>query len=270
LSRSFLDTTILKSLADARDPANSTCEAFVLGNQPAEVPYYAARELLTGVVRYMCDAHNVLHAASSYGEAMLALLARPPAEGRKREAKLKLLAECLAEIFKGDDAARPNDVKREALQHLAIRAAQLWNRGRRLKRVDHIQSLACFNDGKLSRGPAGELLGPNDSFNCHRSKRCAAAEYLADNEAALSKVIEALHPKNLPEPLRGKKENSQRRKALKELREHGAQRFDKGLCRAIGDAYFALMCPAGAVVVTTNTVDHVILCKAVGKQAVKP
>jgi hypothetical protein len=67
-----------------------------------------------------------------------------------------------------------------------------------------------------------------------------------------------------------KKENSQRRKALKDLASNGPKKFNKGYCRNLGDAFFAQMCPQNANIVTTNISDFIPLCSALKKQAVKP
>jgi hypothetical protein len=133
-----------------------------------------------------------------------------------------------------------------------------------------VQSLECFNEGKIDYGPAGELRGPADSFNCVSVQRCAAAAYMFDNKSDLKKMIAALHPGGLDPRIANKNETGQRRKALKELESRGPASFDKRRCRALGDAYFAAMCPAASIVVTTNMQDYVPLCAALGKQAQEP
>ena len=122
----------------------------------------------------------------------------------------------------------------------------------------------------MEYGAAGELRGPGDSFNCIARERCAAAAYIYDNKSNVTKMIDALRPDRLDSKVANKKENSQRRKALRELQARGPRDFDKRRCRALGDAYFAAMCPAGSVVVTTNISDYAPLCAALGKQAKVP
>lgn len=269
MTGSFLDTTVVVHIADKIEPGKTKGEAFVNANQPAESPYYALRELLAGHIQNLCDAHNAIRAAENPAEALIALLRRSPLEGRKKEAKLQALAISLSETFANPSGVR-SDQKREMLQSLALRANGLWLRAHKLTNVKLVQSLGCFNEGKITYGVAGELRGPNDSFNCITSERCAAAAYLYDNKSDLSKMIEALHPGKLDPSVATKNENSQRRKALKELLEKGPKAFGKRRCRALGDAYFAAMCPAGSVVVTSNTVDHQPLCLALTKKAVEP
>lgn len=265
MTGSFLDTTVLVDLAEEcnRSPA---IKAFIATNQPAEVPYYALRELLTGRVRVLCDAHNKLNASDTLAECLLAFSSMPPIAGRKKDGAIHALAKALEGAFSTNPNGNRSELKRELLQSLSIAAVRLWRNANRAKGCSLVQSLACFNAGDLSRGESGEIRGPSQSFNCIRSERCAAAGYIYDNAALLSKLIQSLHPDNLDETAAGKNENKQRRKALKELKASGGDRFDKRLCRALGDAYFAAMCPAGSKVLTTNAVDHEILCAAVGKK----
>lgn len=270
MTGSFLDTTVVIHIADKVEPSKTKGEAFVNANQPAESPYYALRELLAGHIQILCDSHNAILAAENPGEAMLALLRRSPAEGRKKEARLQALATSLNDTFATNPLGERGSQKREMLQALSLRINGLWRRAHKLTNVKLVQSLGCFNDGKIAYGAAGELRGPNDSFNCIKSERCAAAAYLYDNKSDLIKMIDALHPSKLDPLVAAKNENSQRRKALKELLEKGPKEFGKGRCRALGDAYFAAMCPPGSVVVTSNTVDHQPLCLALSKRVVEP
>jgi hypothetical protein len=163
-----------------------------------------------------------------------------------------------------------NEMQREMLDELGLKASRIWKKSKKIKNVTLVQQLACFNDGDLDYGPAGELQGPENSFNCLEKERCSAAAYLAADKITLTKMIDALHSSNLPPALKGKTEISQRRKALEALQKDGPQRFSKKLCRALGDAYFAAMCPPGSVVLTSNLVDHEPLCVALRKVAKIP
>jgi hypothetical protein len=270
LTGSFLDTTIVIHIADQGNPDKAKGEKFVESNQPAESPYYALRELLDGHIHYLCDTHNAILAADNIAEALQALLNRSPAEGRKKGAKLQAFATALKSAFTyNPTGSRGDDQKREMLAALALRINSIWRSAHRLKNVNLVQHLGCFNEGKIAYGAAGELRGPGDSFSCIKSQRCSAAAYLYDNKSDLTKMIEALHPKNLGAAVAAKNENAKRRKALKELLDKGPKDFDKGRCRALGDAYFAAMCPASSVVVTSNTVDYMPLCVALSKKAVE-
>lgn len=270
MAGSFLDTTIVVNVSDSESPDREKSEHCIEANQPSETPYYALRELLAGHVQNLCDAHNGIHAAETPAEAMLYLANRFFYSGRKKDSMLQAVFQTLDAVYKQDPAGSRNQMKPEALEYLALRINGLWRKAHKPKHVDLVQTLACFNDGKLEYGPAGELRAPNNSFNCHKDQRCAAAAYLYDRKDDLKKMIDALHPNNLDPLVANKAENKSRRKALKELYTQGPQRFSKGRCRALGDAYFAAMCPPGKVVVTSNIADHLPLCLALMKQAIVP
>ena len=224
----FLDTTIVVNVTDGEEPLKKRGEDFVKNNQPAEAPYYALRELQAGHLRILCDTHNILLATENAAEALNALLNRAQAEGRKRESKIQALANAMASVFADNPTGKREELKREMLGALALRANSLWRKSQRLKMVSMTQSLSCFNSGKVTYGADGELRGPNDSFNCIKSERCAAAAYIYDNQSNLKKMIDALHPKNLDSKIAAKNETGKRRKALKELRDKGPVGFHKG------------------------------------------
>ena len=270
MTASFLDTTVIVNVAEDIEPAKSRAVAAIAKYQPAASPYYALRELLAGRVRILCETHNKLRASPNVAEALVALLSVSPAEGRKREARLQVLANSLKTLFAADPRGSRDSLITEAIDDIALQTARLWSRARKLKSVANVQPLACFNEGPLVIGTSGEIRGPGDSFNCSKDERCAAAAYLNDDPVALTNMITALHPANLSKEAKDKRENSQRRKALKELQTNGPVKFNKSLCRAIGDAYFAGMCPASSTLLSTNTNDFEPLCKALKKVLAKP
>lgn len=267
---SFLDTTVVISIAEDIEPSKTNCNNFISSNQPSEIPYYAIQELLAGRIRVYCETHNVVLASTNAGEALSALTARNPIEGRKRVARLQILAEMMEKIFRTNPAGSRDSMKRELLQEIALKAANVWRKAKLIRSSTFVQPLGCLNEGKLTRGAANELRGPKDSFNCLKNERCAAAAYIYDDKIALDKLIDALHPDNLPPELATKTETQSRKKALKMLARDGANKFNKNYCRALGDAYFAALCPAGRDVVTTNVVDFEPLCRALGKKVSTP
>ena len=265
MSGSFLDTTIIVNISDKENQSLKASENFITQNQPSEAPYYALRELLAGHMQNLCDVHNTILASENIAEAFISLSSKNFFAGRKKGSKLDIGYETLKKLFTDNLNAPRNQMKTEALEWLFIRANMIWRKAIKPKNVDIVQSLGCFNIGKLSLGLANELRGPNDSFNCHPKSRCSAAEYIYDDIISLSKMIDALHPDKIDANLADKQETKSRRKALKDLKQHGPINFNKNGCRALGDAYFAAMCPAGKSVVTTNIVDFEPLCSALGK-----
>ncbi len=271
MSGCFLDSTVLVHLSQDDEPEKTKCESFVGANQPAEVPYYAPRELLAGLVNYYCIAHNRLLASQTVVEAVIALSNMPAVAGRRREVPASTLLQALNTAWPQGQALSPEDGRRECLQDIMILATQLWDRACAPKLVKYVQHLACFNAGALSvNSTSRELRGPNDSFNCKKTERCAAAGYLHDDLVTLTNMIDALDPSKLDEKLKNKKEIQSRRAALKELVKRTPKLFDKRRCRAFGDAYFAAKCPPGTVLATTNVEDFEPLCRKLGKPYQKP
>lgn len=268
MSQSFVDTTILVAVADERQQHRAAAEAALAAHTQNDLPYYALRELQAGVLRYLCEVHNVLLSSANFAEALVALHKLPAAQGRQKQAKLQIAAETLANVFTGNPNGARSAITEEAIGALSLRIAQFWLSARAHRRLTNTQPLSCFNDGDLTRDAAGSIRGPQDSFNCRAAQRCAAAAYMYDNKSALQKLHDALHPDKLPQQLADKQETRSRRAALKELLQKGPADFSKSRCRALGDAYFAAMAPAGKDILTTNTVDFEPLCAAVGKKVV--
>ncbi len=270
MGASFLDTTVLIDLCNPRRSARIPSEQFVASNQPSEVAEYALRELLTGVVRHYCEAHNMLIACQNPAEAIVAASQRFFVKPRTMVGVVNTLAKCLDDIFGIGMVGSGDDFKREALQAIMLKATSLWRRANNPSNVSRVQALACFNGGDIAVGVGGLLRAPNDHFDCLRKQRCAAAGYIHDDLPAVRVLIAALHPDKLSDRAKVKTENAQRRKALKELEKRGPKEFPKGRCRALGDAYFAIMCPAAATIATTNLIDFEPLCTALGKRFAKP
>ncbi len=268
MSQSFVDTTVLVAVADAQQLNRAAAEAALAARTQNDLPNYALRELQTGVVRYLCEVHNVLLSSANFAEALVALHKLPVIQGRQKSAKLQIAADTLKTVFTGNPNGDRSAITEEMIGALSLRIAQLWLSARAHKQLTNTQPLSCFNDGDLTRDAAGSIRGPQDSFNCRSGERCAAAAYMYDNISVLQKLHDALHPDRLPPQLVDKQETKSRRAALKELLQKGPADFSKTRCRALGDAYFAAMAPAGKDILTTNKVDFEPLCAAVGKKVV--
>lgn len=268
--KSFLDTTVVVDLVDLGSSRHASTTEFVRANAPAAAPLYALRELLEGKLRPLCDVHNRLLAAAGLGEALMGLASLCAVAGRKKDSAIRAFAKALTKATQTTQSASIGQVREDMLQALALDIASIWIRARKAGGWSRVQPLGCFPVGEISHGAAGELTGAGGSFGCEATARCSAASHLFDHLAEVEKAAEALHPKNLSGPLLAKRETSRRRAALKSLRDLGPKRFNKRDCRALGDAYFAIMCPGTATVVSTNISDFEPLCAALGKRVVLP
>ncbi|MBL8377240.1 MAG: hypothetical protein JNM79_05195 [Burkholderiales bacterium] len=267
---SFLDTTILINATSEDEVRRRLARNAIANFQPSSTPAYAIRELLAGYIRIACEAHNRILAAKDIGEALLNLLSASPFEGRKKEARARMLGSALSRAIQQNPEMNRTSLKGEIADDIALTTARVWKNARTLNGVSIVQPLACFVVGPLKAGVSGELRGPNDSFNCTPTVRCSAAGYLYDDQAALSKMCEALHPSKTSRELEEKRETKQRRKALKLLQHSGQKNFNKRLCRSLGDAYFVGMCPPSHTLLSTNTIDFRPLCIALDKKLAQP
>lgn len=268
MSGCIVDTTVLVGVAQDEQPLARQAKAFCAANTPAVLPDYALRELMAGKVGILCDAHNKVLASENVIEVIASLLQRA-GFGRTQVAKAQAILLPIKAMFGGAASVNVADVKRQVLEQLMIAANQLWRNSKKIPYFDHEQPLQCFSTGPLVL-TQGILKGPNGSFSCSSGARCGAAEYMYARRTDIKTMIKALAHTNLPEELKTKREISSRRKALEELDRVGPARFSKKRCRALGDAYFASMCKPGDAVLTTNVVDFVPLCSALGKGVVKP
>lgn len=265
----FVDTTILVNVSEGETPASRLAKKYALANSPATVPEYAFRELLAGRVGLLCDAHNKILASDNVIEVAAGFL-RSAGFGRTPVAKAQEILASLKSMFDSESDISPKDAKRQVLEDLMMTAARLWRNARTVPYLEKDQPLPCFISGPIDTDESGILRGPNGSFSCSTGVPCGAAEYMYSKRSDLIKMIDALYSDSSDEKVKNKPENRSRRNALKVLEAKGPTAFPKRKCRALGDAYFAAMCPPGAKVLTTNIVDFEPLCAALGKTAVRP
>lgn len=269
MSGSYLDSTIVIHICDTKSTSKKPSETCIANHQPAEAPFYALREVLVGRLQYLILAHNNLLAAENSGEAILSILRTYYMAGRKKDSAVHAIASSIRDTY--NPSAPQSQMKQEVLDDLAIQINTLWLDAQNIPNVNLVQPLACFIGGKITHGSANELRAPSDSFNCLTTERCAAAAaYLYDDKLSLEKMVEALHPNKLPLEIKNKGETAKRRAAMRELLLNGPKSFSKKKCRALGDGYFAGMCPAGKAVMTTNLDDFTPLCNALGKPIISP
>ena len=266
----FVDTTVLIDVAEGSEPIRSNTRSLAAASGPLELPDYALRELLAGKVQILCDAHNRVSASGNAAAAIESVLALAGFKARTVTSTAAAIASTLKKAL-DKPGMSANDATREVLQDLKIQAARLWRNARGVPFFTSVQQLSCIAMGPIHIDNATDTLrGPNNSFSCAKEQRCAAAMYMHERAGDLPKLIAALHPDNLGPVLAAKRENQTRKTALKDLLKRGPKDFRKSYCRALGDAYFALMAPLGSVVLTTNLQDHQPLCAALKKTAKIP
>jgi hypothetical protein len=263
MSGCFLDSTILVDFAQDAQPRTTKALAHTKVNEPVRIAEYAYRELLAGRVGLLCDAHNDVVASANVVEVALAFSIRGSFARTPRAQEQEIL-KLLKAMFDKKGKVDPAVAKREIAESLMMMASKMWKKAATFPSGDRVQPLGCFNNGRISLDKHGLLQGPNNSFNCATGTVCGAAQYLYNDRPRIRKMIAALESPKLPEKLKKKGETQSRRKALDLLERRGPTNISKASCRALGDAYFAAMCPAGSHVLTTNMEDFEPLCASVG------
>lgn len=269
----FIDTTLVVASAQKDDRWTPISESYAKSNAPGEVPQYAQRELLASVIQILCNTHNRIRDSQNIAQALLAVIQLPAISGRMKEGQLQAIAISLRKAL--SEHGNPNEpmsvsTSRAACQQLALLAERSWRRGRNLPSFMSVQPLGCFTGNDLTLDAAGFLKGPSGRFGCNPKVRCSAALYLHGKIDQVEKLVKFLRPTKEAKKGGEKRETTRRRAALKDLVQNGPDKFNKNNCRALGDAYFAVMCPPGSHVITTNIVDHIPLCEALGKEALNP
>lgn len=136
-----------------------------------------------------------------------------------------------------------------------------WERRRA---VSHVVSmpLPCFVEGDLHPQENGILSF--ERYSCSRDSDCVVLRELSQRRDDARRLMDTLSEQ--PE----RAENERRRQALRHVCRTPTKPFSDHLCRSLGDAVFAIMAPADAVILTTNLRDHAPLAAALGKTAAEP
>jgi hypothetical protein len=91
---------------------------------------------------------------------------------------------------------------------------------------------------------------------------------LAEDVAGRKREIDLIRIAN--KKLAASPERERRARVLKELSRKPKQKLSKDDCKALGDAMFAILAPAGRTILTTNRKDHEPLAQAVGRAVASP
>jgi hypothetical protein len=150
------------------------------------------------------------------------------------------------------------DSYRLALVSIIIRSRQK----RRRVTSQVVDDLPCYLEAAPRVGKNG--LFDLDPRLCDRDQECCLAAELKSKPELLEALRSAIPQNSI------RREEQERRQALKQLIKHPKEFVTRETCRDLGDAVFAFFCPNNAVVLTTNLRDHEPLARAIGKKAKKP
>lgn len=263
VSKAFVDTTILCDAIGLSSQAKEQAAQAALGKYAVtEVPIYGLKELRAGPFSSWLLAHNILVAEDTI-EAAQERLARVSAfKPRQNVVSTQALLRGLIQVAQTKKIAADYDVKTELENYLCRRILSIWSKRKSIAKV--VQPLGCFVDEELEL--ENRQLRFVGGSGCLTKANCGAAAELKKNPESVRKILGALRPPKTGTP--EKQETGRRRGALKEVLAKGPDDFPKKDCRALGDAYFCIMCPDDSDILTTNRVDFEPMAAVLGKVVV--
>ena len=268
-----VDATVLTdALLKVGTPAAVAARAAMNG---AAVMGYALKEVRHGPFGNFVYAHEVLVAEGTYTAAMARIECVAQQRYKQRTA-LEALRVALTEVL-GEDAEAMGSTLRTAAQEMGggptvdeimarqtagVLARVLWSAHAEMLTLaaSATDALTCFVMHPLRRRRDGSI--DDGVRKCPQA--CALGGLLAARGADVNALI------GVVAGLQTKPENVHRLEALQWVAANPGASPSIDYCRALGDAVYALLCPAGGTVVTTNLADHAPLTNALGKHAKAP
>lgn len=272
MSTTTVDATVLTDALLKRGPSSVTARAAMRG---ALVLGYALKEVRHGPFANYVYAYNVLVKTGTLSAARTHIAALGQ-QRYKQQTAVQALNDAEAEVMAGAyqefaavlgqvGGAMPgmstaDEVVATMLRDVVGRRIHAAFKELTTLATTASHALACFTVGTLRTKRDG-------SFDVGVGKcpdACALGGMLTGQSAAVSVLI------GVVQSLPPKRENIRRIEALQWVAQHPGQSPDTEYCRALGDAVYALLCPAGGMIVTTNVADHQPLASALGKSVTKP
>lgn len=265
--KALIDTTILVDATLTTGAQGLRARAALGRYEENLLPHYAIKEFKRGALHNYVWFHTKVSQLPSWAEAIEAIRRTMGFKKNLPSTALQALVNFESSIENSltDEIASKypgmgyGQMKRiEGRVWLKQHVMRAWRKRRKLFSAV-IAPLSCY----VERAPSAEANGLliDAPLNCKVPDCCMRTRYrlrLADVER-LEKACTG-----------PKKEVSRRREALNRLRRHPTQELEEKYCIWLGDAVFALECPAGAVILTTNVVDHDPLARAVGRTVQSP
>lgn len=257
----YLDTTVLVEAlfktSRRRRKARNAIKAF----KHSAVPAYAIKELSAGALANIVWLFNKLSETRSITRTYDAIV-----QNLHRRYRVGTAIEVLQTACEGITGADLSDARTFAqtdrmqadMAVLALRRIiQNGWRDRRKLTSDVVSELACFPDKGPYFDEELKIMRSADP-KCPPRHDCSYAPQLRVRPKDLVILLEAIRGSDRAEDVR-------RRTSLHTLKNTPKRVFDDRLCRGLGDAYFALTCPDGSTILTSNVNDHERLAKPLGK-----
>jgi|LNFM01.1.fsa_nt_gb hypothetical protein len=264
-NKAFLDTSILADVVLKGGPFHRNAKAAIAEYDQLLVPGYAVKEFKAGPLRAFRWLHDKV---VTTGDWSLAIAAIGSVFKQQNLARTAIEAVAAFESSMTSQLQRDGEISPREARALKAEEARLWLK-RQIMRAWRKQARSPFTstapldcyvvaapvetpDGLIDIAPTRCTIGD-----------CCIARQLREEPTAARALEDTCAA------LAAKPEMQKRRNVLRKIRRRSTAIDDRD-CRYLGDAVFALQCPADAVVLTTNLVDHAPLTAALGKSAVAP
>jgi hypothetical protein len=269
MTKAFIETTVLTDYLLKRDDSEKAAAAAIADFDRPVVPQFAWKEFKRGPLKNFAWAHNKLGDTRSF-LATLAALQRMSRTPRRyiTSTAIQALHTAFTRLFdsstlddlrrtytaKADTDAIHADALRYELKRVIIRS---WNKRTKLFGGPY-HILSCYPDAPITADVNRLEVEPVD---CPRTDECCIKPALRKRGNDLSALRSAISGE------KSRKEVRDRMAVLRQLEKHFTSLMGRKECRAFGDAYFVMFCPAGAVVLTTNERDIMPMASALGVAA---
>jgi hypothetical protein len=228
----------------------------------SEVPEYAFRELAAGPLHYWVLAYNILANRNTVEEAIEHLSRLSRFQPRAGWSGTRAIVRGLVKAASVGSVPE-EDLKPALLGFLLREIQKAWASRKRIAQKV-VQPLACLaDDDFVLQDGALRLESGAGTLGCDRRVPCSAAAYLRAQPESVAKLVQLLKP---AKGVQTKRETAKRRHALKEVMNRRAESFPQEHCRHLGDAYFCVLAPPSADILTTNLADFEPMARVLGKR----
>jgi hypothetical protein len=261
----FIDTTVLaEALLKAQDKRRRA-RAKINGYSSSLLPVYAIKELKLGPLRHYIWLHNKLVDTRSFSRTIRAIhnaFHKPYLKGTVEEA-LEVGAESLvgSHLAAANTRQKTQVAMADSLRlSLRRRIEKAWSDRRKIA-TQVVDELSCFREVAHSYNEETKYIDQKDG-GCESARECCLSADLRKRRGDLHKLIAAIKDSE-------RAEDKRRKKSLYHLLQRPEGPFRDTQCRSLGDAYWALRCPVGCAILTSNDKDHTVLASALRKQVEK-
>lgn len=273
MTEAFVETTVLTDYLLKRDGSEVAASATFRKYDPVSIPQFSWKEFKRGPLKNFVWTHNKLAETASFAATMVLLqrMSRSPhryitstAIQALHTAFLnKFGRTTLADLQRRYGSKANVDELHADLMRLELKRVIFSAWGNRNSLYGGpIQLLACYPDADLTQQRFHIDIEPRD---CPKGPECCLKAALTGKKSALSIARQAIRNSGSQ-----RTESVRRTKVLRRIEKHPTSIMDRDDCRSFGDAYFALFCPSGATIITTNLRDIEPMASALGIATDKP